>query len=605
VAIDRAATLKNAEKLLRQGKIEPAIAEYVRLVDDSPRDWNLANTLGDLYVRANQSDKAVDQFTRMADSLTDEGFLPKASAIYKKILKLRPEHDHALAQAADIAATLGLLVDARLYFGEIIARRQGRGDEAGVAQARIRLAALNPADVDAQPAAVAAAVHTDLSPEVLGDAARADPAHHETVDPRALLTAAEGALRGDTPEDGIASVRRLLDQYPDHQEDVAFLGWSIAEQAPELGFRIVDLAADAAVAGQDWASAAAALQEFVTRVPNHIPALMRLVEVCVDGGLEATMYSAQADLADAYIASGQAVEARFIAEDLVAREPWDRANIERFRRALELLGEPDPEAVIADRLSGESPFTTTDLFFDSREAAAQRHEEPPAVEPPAPLPPMPAPHGNDRQIFELGSNAIDLDSILGDIESPPAVAHAFSDSVEVDLSIVLNDIPRPQDSWTPPGAAAVDTTSGDANDIDGVFAHLRDDSERRSQEAVQQYARAMALHDAGDIDNSIPAFEAASQAPRFRFVTASVLARIFRDRGMMAEAIEWFEKAAQAPPPSAEEGHALLYDLAELLEKEGEVARALAILMELQTDAGAYRDVAAGIARLTKVQPRG
>ena len=32
------------------------------------------------------------------------------------------------------------------------------------------------------------------------------------------------------------------------------------------------LAADAAVAGQDWASAAAALQEFVTRVPNHIPA---------------------------------------------------------------------------------------------------------------------------------------------------------------------------------------------------------------------------------------------------------------------------------------------------------------------------------------------
>jgi hypothetical protein len=33
---------------------------------------------------------------------------------------------------------------------------------------------------------------------------------------------------------------------------------------------------------------------------------MRLVEICVDGGLESTMYSAQAQLADAYIEGGQA-----------------------------------------------------------------------------------------------------------------------------------------------------------------------------------------------------------------------------------------------------------------------------------------------------------
>src|SRR5439155_2706344 len=69
----------------------------------------------------------------------------------------------------------------------------------------------------------------------------------------------------------------------------------------------------------------------------------------------------QAHLADAYIAVGAAAEARFIAEDLVAREPWERANVERFRQALVLLGEPDPDGVIADRLSGQSPFTTTDL----------------------------------------------------------------------------------------------------------------------------------------------------------------------------------------------------------------------------------------------------
>ena len=53
--IDRPAILRNAEKLLRQGKIDQAIAEYVRIVEEQPGDWNTANVLGDLYVRAGQA----------------------------------------------------------------------------------------------------------------------------------------------------------------------------------------------------------------------------------------------------------------------------------------------------------------------------------------------------------------------------------------------------------------------------------------------------------------------------------------------------------------------------------------------------------------------
>lgn len=752
MAIDRAATLKNAEKLLRQGKLEPAIAEYLRLVDEQPRDWNLANTIGDLYVRAGQVDRAVEQYTRIADSLSEEGFLPKASAIYKKILKLKPEHEHALLQAAEIAGSLGLLADARSYLTQIIDRRQSRGDKRGVAQARIRLGSLDPADFDGRMLAASARVeigdvagatrdlkeiavellekgrpadaievlreaavltpdddeirqrlldgyvasgdfararecastaeqlkglaasleaggHEDAALGALGEAARLDPedgelrarlartfvargdlraaAEYLTVetagdDPQLLFTVAEIKLRGDTPEEGMAIVRRLLEEHPDRREEVALLGWTIGEQAPEQGFHVVELAADTAVAGQDWASAAASLQEFVTRVPNHVPALMRLVEICVDGGLEATMYSAQAQLADAYIAGGQAAEARFIAEDLVAREPWDRSNLERFRRALELLGEPDPEALIAERLSGQSPFMTTDLFLDSHEfSSIVPPDAPKAADSPAPQAPMarppaaPAPPPvspvneiesgppveskpaakraakpaskqparGGRDLFEISAHTIDLESILGELESPPAVAHASTESVEVDLSIVLDDIKRPQRRPEAPAEARASAPG----DLDGVFAHLRDDASRRSvmEQAEQQYKRGLALREAGDIDGCIVALQAASQAPRLRFVTASLLARILRDRGMNRQAVEWFEKAAQAPAPTAEEGHDLLYELADALEKEGDIVRALAISLELQAEAGAYRDVAARIDRLTKVQARG
>ncbi len=112
------------------------------------------------------------------------------------------------------------------------------------------------------------------------------------------------------------------------------------------------------------------LQEFVTRRAAHVPALIKLVEVCVDGGLESTMYEAQTQLADAYLTSGQAAEARAIAEDLVAREPWEGAHIERFRRALVMLRVSDPDTVIAERLSGSTPFVARDHFSGAVEAPA-------------------------------------------------------------------------------------------------------------------------------------------------------------------------------------------------------------------------------------------
>ncbi|MEP6593804.1 MAG: hypothetical protein ABJC51_08930, partial [Acidobacteriota bacterium] len=71
--LDREETLKKAEKLLRQGRLDNAIAEYLRVVEDQPRDWNTANTLGDLYARASQPAKAVAQYARIAEHFFQDG----------------------------------------------------------------------------------------------------------------------------------------------------------------------------------------------------------------------------------------------------------------------------------------------------------------------------------------------------------------------------------------------------------------------------------------------------------------------------------------------------------------------------------------------------
>jgi tetratricopeptide (TPR) repeat protein len=586
VPIDRALTLRNAEKLIRQGKLDAGIAEYLRIVEDSPGDWNAKNTLGDLYARAGQTEKAIEQFTEIADNLSDEGSSAKAGAIFKKILKLKPDHERALLQLAEILASQKLYADARTHLNTLIELRKGKGDTRGALHAKVRLGSIDPQDYDARIESARARVemgdkagalrdlkevaaelavdkgrqaqaidvlreaatlhpddeevkeqlfnvyldasellrareqattveqfrsvasafeaqgHTEEALETLRSAvalnnedtelraelarafvAKGDldtAAQYLTVetagdDPELLLTVADIRLRGNAEavEEGLSIARRLIEQDRTRRDRVAELGWTIAEHDPEAGFKVVELAADTAVGENDWGAAAAALQEFVTRVPNHIPALMRLVEICVDGGLEATMYSAQSQLADAYIAAGAATEALFIAEDLVAREPWDKANLERFRRALELSGEPDPDALIASRLSGESPFTSTDLLLagdsqlfepaadvktDEESAGEIDVVEPVLEEPPLKKSPRAQPkrHPLEAHQFQLSANAIDLDSILGDLDSPTVspVVHAESDneseSVELDLSLMLDDsaTPPPKKSGT-------------------------------------------------------------------------------------------------------------------------------------------------------------
>ena len=73
----------------------------------------------------------------------------------------------------------------------------------------------------------------------------------------------------------------------------------------------------------------------------------------------------------------------------------------------------------------------------------------------------------------------------------------------------------------------------------------------------------------------------------------------------MPEALEWLERASHAPASNVDDSHQLLYELAEALEKIGEVARALAVCLELRSEAGEYRDIAERIDRLTKVQAGG
>ena len=82
MSIDRAAAVRQAEKLLRRGKLEQAIAEYLRLVEDQPRDWNTANLLGDLYVRAG---KVVEGGSTITQQLVRNLYISRDQTLGRKV----------------------------------------------------------------------------------------------------------------------------------------------------------------------------------------------------------------------------------------------------------------------------------------------------------------------------------------------------------------------------------------------------------------------------------------------------------------------------------------------------------------------------------------
>jgi tetratricopeptide (TPR) repeat protein len=114
--LNRAKVVKNAEKFLRQGKIDAAIAEYQLLVQESPKDLNTINKIGDLYARHGKIREAIAQFTKIAEFYSADGFLLKAIAIYKKINKLDPNYMEANQHLADLYSQQGLVMEAKSQY---------------------------------------------------------------------------------------------------------------------------------------------------------------------------------------------------------------------------------------------------------------------------------------------------------------------------------------------------------------------------------------------------------------------------------------------------------------------------------------------------------
>jgi pilus assembly protein FimV len=496
MAIQRDKVIANAEKLVAKGKIDAAIKEYERLLDDNPNDVNTLNRIGDLWVRINRNDEAVKVFTKIADHYSKDGFFLKAIAIYKKINKLDPSKLEVYAKLADLYAKQGLAMEAKSQYQVLADYYLKHGDPGNALSIYRKISELDPnsinvhvklADLYSQNNQTAEALKEydrvgrmllkrgmlDEAVQVFRKALKIDARNIELVESlvTALLEAKDynNALqivdtsleanrdnprligmwgkiqlaRGDAAS-ARSALERAVQANPDEpsiRETLAdiYLKQSNANGALEMLAPLVEKALSRGERG----SAVETLNRVLRVDSGHTPTLERLVAVYSRLNEETNILASMNSLAEAHIAKGRYDEAAKVLEKLIQREPHNAQHRNKLQFVKSQMGGVDTLPA--------KPKTAADV----------------------PLPPLPSLEIDEPEpmfeldeptpSFELGLDASEpLELDLSMDPGPPAVAP-----------------PSPQPPPPPPSRlapavelAAADLAGDEGEDLDFITEHL-------------------------------------------------------------------------------------------------------------------------------------
>ncbi len=338
--------LQGAEKLLARGKLDGALKEYLRVLDENPKDISTLNKVGDLYVRMNRPSDSIPFFTRIADFYAKDGFFLKAIAIHKKINKIDPARLEVYEQLADLYHKQGLTQDARSQY-QVLADHYSKNNKPEEAIAAYKkMAAVDPGDLKVQARladlyrANRQVNHAVAQYGVIGSALIERGANEEAA---AVLNKALELVPGDVEiqkrlvrallaQKNIAAAISILKKAPPSAEGLAMLAEAqfesgepaeavataqqglsldstneacrvqlarvrLAQGNLESSFEAIAPAVEAAVARKDFARAAGHLSPILEVEAGHPGALGRLAEIREAEGRGADAASARMALA--------------------------------------------------------------------------------------------------------------------------------------------------------------------------------------------------------------------------------------------------------------------------------------------------------------------
>ena len=411
MAYNKSKNVEAAQKLLNQGKVAQAIAEYQNILKYEPRDQVTLMTIGELYIRQGETFQAIDYFERLAQIFVGDGFLTKAIAVYKRIAKLAPEEIRPLEKLADLYVQQGVMSEARplfLQLAEIHLKNNRQPEAVGLLKKllqaepdnlriQIRLADLYQAMGQTREAIEA---YVSASQRAL---ARGDQAESEKLSDKALklepgnLAAAIVKARSYSSQGNLAKAVQVLEQVPDlekggEQTELLldlYLKNSDWDEASNLAHRVFEAdqknfgpmqkVVEALLQSGNGEKAMAILEksrlpmidagehevvgkllnELAAAMPGVVEPLEWLVELYGRTSDSFRLPDALAHLGDALVADQQYDRAKKIFEQLLDREPESESAKKKLNHVLRKLGLAAPGA--AEEEFPEESLQVTEL----------------------------------------------------------------------------------------------------------------------------------------------------------------------------------------------------------------------------------------------------
>ena len=404
--------LSAAEKYVQQGKMQNAIAEYEKVIKADPKDLTVTNTIGDLYSRLGDTDKATDCFKTVGDAYATQGFTVKAIAMYKKISKLKPSLESVL-KLAELYTQQGLFNDARAQYLQVAEEFLKSGElenavrifqkilemdpenttmRVRLAEVYVRLGKKNDAWQIFSAAAETLRAKGNLpgAEEVLQRMLTLDPGNGY-----ALLMQGRNLLEAGDAEAAIEALQKVpdLDSNPEGLRDLlkAYLKNGRLSDAGTLASKLLsvhnDLAAistfaDALMQAGQYENALQVYDQHADRllaensdkvlknlhsVIGHVrdnPAsLEKLLDLFQKAGETTHITEVIELLAHASVQAGDLPRARDLYQKLASMEPGNPLHMNNYQQVVSQLGGPSAEklisaeeaAVIVDELEATSP----------------------------------------------------------------------------------------------------------------------------------------------------------------------------------------------------------------------------------------------------------
>ncbi len=430
MAIQRDKIIASAEKLVAKGKIEPAIKEYERLLDDNPSDVNTLNRIGDLWVRINRNDEAVKVFGRIADHYSRDGFFLKAIAIYKKINKLDPSKLDIYAKLADLYGKQGLAMEAKSQYQVLADYYLKHGDPGNALAIYRKISELDPnsinvhvklADLYSQNNQTKEALKEydrvgrmllkrgmlDEAVQVFKKALKIDSSNIELVESlvTALLEAkdydnAMQIVQASLESAGenaklLAVYGRILLAKGDARAARAALERAVASDPNDAGVRetLADLhlrtgnpdgaldmlapVVEKAVARGERGAAVELFNRILRVDAGHAPTLERLVALYTRLNEETNVLSTMSSLAEAHVARGRFESAAEVLEKLIQREPQNAQHRTKLQFVRTQIGGVD--TMPARPSQAEVPVAPLSMEIDEPVPSFDSFEEGPAL----------------------------------------------------------------------------------------------------------------------------------------------------------------------------------------------------------------------------------